>query len=292
VTPQVQVLDEITLVAPFGVRFWDVSMASPAESGLTVVAWPDVFPELRTTASWNGAGVYSFSGLPGLRQAENGAGDDAYWSADPPTVAYTIEISDPLNRYLSFSLPVLLPFRGLYGIASSPRLPLPVPDDTWVPIFSTSARPVAGISGMIRADLQNFSGTGAAFALVTAESSGMLPAIGIADSRGVISLPIPYPEFLSASAGSPTGMAPLKLSDQNWPLEIRVFFSPADRGVFPDLGALLQQPEALIWRDTADSAFGTTFTLEFGNELILRSLDLTSGRDLPYLLVTVPASPL
>jgi hypothetical protein len=293
VTPQVQLLDEITLVAPFGVRFWDVAMASPAEQGLTVIAYPDVFPELRTTASWNGAGVYSFSGLPGLRLAENGAGDDAYWAANPPSVEYTIEVSDAANRYLPFELPVLLPFRGLYGLSSSPLLPLPVPDDTWVPVFSTPARPVAGLSGTISADLQDFSGTGAAWALVTAQPFGLPPAIGIADNRGVISLPIPYPEFRSASAGSPTGMAPLKLSDQNWPVEVRVFFSPTgSQETYPDLGALLQQQEALVWRDTSDSAFGATFTLEFGNELILRSLNLATGRDLPYLLVTVPASPL
>ncbi len=290
---QVQALEAVTLVAPLGVRFWDVATAAPAEAGLTVVAYPDVFPELRSTATWNGSGVYSFSGLPGLRLAENGAGDDAYWSANQPSLPYTIEVSDSANRYLPFELPVLLPVRGLYALLSSPLISLPVPDPTWVPIFSSAARPVAGVSGTIRADLQDFSGTPAAWALVAAQVPGLAPTIGIADSRGVITLPLPYPEFRSASAGSPLGMAPLKLSDQNWPVEVRVFFTPAvNQSKFPDLEALLQQPEALVWRDTADATFATTFTLEFGNELVLRSLNLATGRELPYLLVTTPGSPI
>jgi hypothetical protein len=293
VSSQVQVLEEVSLVTPLGVRFWDVATASPAEAGLTVVAYPDVFPELRATAVWNGAGVYSFSGLPGLRRAENGAGDAAYWSAVPSNVPYTIEVSDPANRYLPFELTADLPVRGLYALLSSPMPSVPVPDPTWVPLFSAPARPAAGVSGMVRADLQGFSGAGAAWAMVTAQPAGLAPAVGIADDRGVISLPLAYPEFRSSPAGSPLGMTPLKLTDQNWPVEIRVFFTPGVHGnLFPNLASLLQQPEALIWRDTADSAFAATFTLQFGNELVLRSLNSATGRDLPYLLVTAPGSPL
>jgi len=77
VTPQVQTLEEITLVAPFGVRFWDVAAGAPAETGLSVAAYPDALQELVTPAIANASGIYSFSGLPGLRRAENGAGDDA-----------------------------------------------------------------------------------------------------------------------------------------------------------------------------------------------------------------------
>jgi hypothetical protein len=292
-TPTVQVLEEITLVAPFGVRFWDVGTAAPAEPGLAVVAYPDAFPELRSAAVWNGAGIYSFSDLPGLRKAENGAGDDAYWTANPPVVPYTVEVSDPQGRYLPFQLSVLMPVRGLFGLFASPPLPVQTPDATWVPVFSTPARPVAGVTAVIRADLQDPSGAGAAWAVVTAQVAGAALAIGIADDRGVISLALPYPELRTIPVSSPLGQAALKLGDQSWPVEIRIFWTPAVVATeSPDLEALLQQGEAFAWRDTARITPATTFTLQFGNDLILRSLDSTSGRELPYLLVTAAGSPI
>jgi hypothetical protein len=259
---------------------------------LTVAAYPDAYPELVSPAVWNASGIYSFSGLPGLRRAENGAGDDAYWNANPPSIPYTVAVSDPLNRYLPFQLALLLPARGLYGLLASPLLALPVPDATWLPIFSTPARPAAGVTAMIRASLQDVSGAGAAWAVMTARAPGGPPAIGVADSRGVISLPLPYPELRSAFFGSPLISAPLKLSDQNWPVDINVFWTPFSAAVTtPDLEQLLQQGEASVWRDTARSTPATTFTLEFGNDLILRSVD-SAGRELPYLLVTAAGSPL
>ena len=48
---QVLVLDQVTLTAPFGVRFWDVAANAQAEPGISVIAFPKAFPELRTTAA-------------------------------------------------------------------------------------------------------------------------------------------------------------------------------------------------------------------------------------------------
>ena len=292
-TPQVQLLERVTLVAPLGMRFWDVAAGGPAEAGLTVVAYPNAYPDLISPAVWNASGIYSFSGLPGLRRAENGVGDDAYWRANPPSIPFTLVVSDPLNRYLPFQLSLLLPARGLYGLLASPLLAVPVPDATWLPIFSTPARPAGGVIAMIRASLQDPSGAGASWAVVTAQAPAAAPAIGVADSRGVISLPVPYPELRSALFGSPLVSAPLKLSDQRWPVAINVFWTPFSGNVTtPDLQSLLQQGEAFVWRDTARSTPATTFMLEFGNDLILRSVDSVTGRELPYLLVTPAGSPL
>ena len=291
-TSQVQVLEEVTLVSPLGLRFWDVALAAQSEPGLAVVAYPDAYPELVTTANWNGSGIYSFSGLPGLRQSENGAGDDAYWSANAQATPYTVQVSDPQNRYLPFQLRVSLPVRGVFGLLASPLLPVPAPDATWVPIFPSPSRPAGGVTGMIRGCLQDPSGAGAAWAVVTATAPGGAPAIGVADDRGVISLPMPYPELQTAPAGSPLGPAPLKLSDQSWPLDIHVYWTPSAGAALPDLEELLQQGEASVWLDTAQSARATSFTLEFGADLILRSVDSVSGRQLSYLLVTAAGSPL
>ena len=62
---------------------------APAEPGLSVIGYPNRFPELRVSATEGPSGIYSFSGLPGLRDAENGGGDDAFWAANPPLVPYT-----------------------------------------------------------------------------------------------------------------------------------------------------------------------------------------------------------
>ena len=292
-TPQVQVLEEVTLVAPLGLRFWDVPAAAPAETGLVVAAYPDAYPELVIPANSNATGIYSFSGLPGLRRAENGAGDDAYWSANPPTIPYTVQVSDPQNRYLPFQLAVSLPWQGLYGLTASPPLAVPVPDATWIPVFPAPARPAPGVTGMIRALLQDPSGAGAAWAVLTAQPAGGPLAIGVADDRGVISLPMPYPELQTTLAGSPPGPALLPLTDQSWPLDIHVYYAPfVDPDDTPDLVELLQQGEASVWQDTARSARATSFTLEYGTDLILRSVDAVSGRQLSYLLVTAAGSPL
>jgi hypothetical protein len=83
------------------------------------------------------------------------------------------------------------------------------------------------------------------------------------------------------------------LGDQSWPVEIRIFWTPeASVPETPELEALLHQGEAFGWRDTARTAPATTFTLQFGNDLILRSLDSASGRELPYLIVTAAGSPI
>ena len=48
---EVVVLEQLTLTAPLGVRFWDVATVSPAGSGLLVLAYPDAFPESRVRHS-------------------------------------------------------------------------------------------------------------------------------------------------------------------------------------------------------------------------------------------------
>src|SRR6185437_10154784 len=67
-TPTVVVLEEITCVAPLGLRFWDVASARAVGAGLTVQAYPAGVPGLRMDAVVSRRGVYSFRGLPGMRQ--------------------------------------------------------------------------------------------------------------------------------------------------------------------------------------------------------------------------------
>jgi hypothetical protein len=287
-TPQVQVLEELTWVAPFGVRFWDVTATTPAGAGLTVMAYPNGFPDLRSAAGVNRTGVYFFRDLPGMRRVENGSGDQNFWNANPPRIPFTVEVSDPLNRYLPYQFSVLLPAHGLYGLAGSPLSSTLTPDATWLPIFSAPARELSGPSAVIRTVLQNdVTHTAAAWALVTAQLAGSSVMTGLADDRGVVSLTLPYPEPRNSPFASPLGPGSLKLSDQTWPLTISVFYRPRPGSqVLPDLEGILLQGAGKVWRDTAHSAPANSFTLQFGRELVLRSLDSATGRELPVLLIT------
>ena len=292
--PQVQVLEEIARVTPFGVRFWDITAITPAEAGLTVVAYPDGFPSLRFTASANRTGVYFFHDLPGMRSVEYGSGDDAFWAANPPRIPFTLEVSDPLGRYLPYQFPVLMPTHGLFGILDSPLAPALTPDASWLPAFSAPARELPGPSAVVHAALLDITtGAPAAWALVTAQVPGSPLTIGLADDRGVVSLTLPYPEPRNSPFSSPLGPGSLKLSDQTWPLTISIFYSARLSTLdLPSLDEILHQGEATAWRDATRSAPAHIFTLQFARDLILRSSDSVTGRELPVLLITPASSPL
>lgn len=292
-----KVLEELTWVAPFGVRFWDVTAMTPAGAGLTVVAYPNAIPELRSVAGVNHTGVYFFHGLPGLRKFESGNGEENFWAANPPSIPFTVEVSDPQDRYLPYQFSVLLPAHGLYGLAGSPLLPSFTPDSTWLPLFSSPSRALPGPSGIVRAQLQDdAAGQPAAWALMTAQAAGAITVPALADDRGVVTLTMPYPEPTTSPFASPLGPGSLKLSDQTWPVTLSVFYSPQisspvtnpgkDDFVLPDLETILRQRRANVWRDTAHSAPATGLTLQFGKDLVLRSSDSGTGRDLPVLLIT------
>lgn len=296
---QVTVLETITLVAPFGVRFWDVAMQKPAEPGLTVTAFPDAYPELLSTAVVGRSGVYSFSHLPGLGLAGHGSGDAAFWSANPPSIPYTVNVIDEQQRYLPFRFSTLFPVQGLFGLFSSPVTAALTPDATWLPVFSSPSREVPGPTAVIRAQLLDDTPQSppaaapapAAWALLTAQLAGAQPVTGLADERGVISLAAPYPEprstALPSPVASPLGVGGAKLADQTWPVTISVFYRRGKAAEdLPDLPTLLQQPAATAWRDSSHSAPAVDFTVQYGKDLVLRSLDSVSGRQLPVLLIT------
>lgn len=291
--PEVKVLEELTWVAPFGVRFWDVAAMAPAGSGLTVIAYPNAIPELRSVSEVNHTGVYFFHGLPGMRRFENGNGEEDFWTANPPSIPFTVAVSDPQQRYLPYQFSVLLPFHGLYGLTGSPLLSSFTPDATWLPLFSSPSRALPGPTGVIHAQLRDDAAKlPAAWALVTAQIAGSLTAPALADDQGLVTVTLPYPEPRTSPFASPLGPGSLKLSDQTWPLTVSIFYTPpitspgTSDAVLPDLETVLSQRPATAWQDTAHTAPAAGFTLQFGKELVLRSRDSATGRDLPVLLIT------
>ncbi len=280
----VQVMETLTLVCPLGLRFWDEVDRAPVSDGLSIVIWPTSQPDLRIPAVLNRTDVFTFHDLPGMRGIENGAGDDAFWAANPPRFDFVVQVQDAANRFLPFQLQVRLPVRGL---------------SDGLPLFSSPARVLASPMGVIRAQLFDpIHRLPAAWALVEARVDGIVVGRGLADAHGGLLLPLPYPEARNSGPafGSPLGPGGVKLTDQAWLVHLAFFYAPQQPPpAVPDLNQVLNQPPATAWVDEMLSAPLTTATLRFGQELVLRSRALLASPPaspwLSTLLITPAGSP-
>jgi hypothetical protein len=115
-----------TLLAPLGLRFRDAATGEFVRGGLSVAVYPTDNPSKRASAFVNNSGVYVVRHADGLREAEFGAGDRAFWDAPPPKRSFTVEVSDTEGRFLPYSFQTALPVKGIHtwawplGDASSP----------------------------------------------------------------------------------------------------------------------------------------------------------------------------
>jgi hypothetical protein len=280
----VQVGERVTRVAPFGVRFWDVASRRPVIEGLRVVHRD---PAGRVTpATANRAGVWTLSGLPGLHRVEYGSGDEEYWRLTPPRPTGVVEIADPAGRFVPVSFDAALPARGL--LTDPCRLPSPPAGRPGVPLFPAPARQLPTGLAAIRAELEDRdSGGPAAFALLEAEVQAdgipFVRARGLADRRGQVVVPLPYPEP-PPEAGSPPGGPPL--SAQTWTAHLRLFYRHPGAGQrADDLCRILDQAEGRLLSPTSPPAAVNKTTIAFGRESVVRA-----GDD-PKLLAAAEAPP-
>jgi hypothetical protein len=292
----VDVLERLTLVTPLGVRFLDGATGAYVTGALSAEVYPTGEPDRRTRAVVTRTSVFVFRDLPSLSQIERGEGDAAFWAAETPRYPFVLDVRDGDNRFLPFTLDVLLPARRLLGITFNSPILSPLASQTSsssgsLPVFSSPARAVPDAMGALRAEIVD-SGTGgpAAWALVEAKGPGQPIATGLADGAGRVMLPLPYPKPV-VTLGSP-GSPSLPLTAQTWPIDFTVRYS---RGVsipaVPDLAAVLAQPAATVWRDVARTTPLTQGTLRFGRELVLASVT-GSGTPSSTLLITPAGSPL
>src|SRR5262249_3832476 len=138
-------------------------------------------------------------------------------------------VQDTQNRFLPFTLNVLLPVRRLltFGFGSPLTSPLSSPltsADQWLPIYSSPARLRPDGMGAIRAEIVDL-GTGqpAAWALLEAKGPGQTLATGMADAGGRVLLPISYPKPV-VTLGSP-GSPSLPVASQTWTIDLTVRYS-------------------------------------------------------------------
>jgi hypothetical protein len=292
---RVAVLEHLTRVTPLGVRFRDAATSGYVSWGLTAEVYPSGQPERRTSGVVNRSDVFAFQNLPGLREIEFGAGDDAFWTAHPPQFPFVLEVSDTQGRFLPFALNVLLPVRRLLGYQVNSPLSSPLSGQSSssraaLPIFSAPSRAALDGLGTLRAEIVDVAtGAPAAWAVVEAKGPGQALVTGVADEGGRVMLPLPYPKPV-VTLGSP-GSPALPITGQSWSIDITVRYrrrTPVP--AVPDLGDLLTQPGATAWRDTAATVPLTQATLEFGRDVVLASL---TGANLPaaHLFITPAGSP-
>lgn len=272
-----RVLDTVTAVAPLGLRFADAATGAAVGDGLAVTVYAAGRPWRTVAAVPNRSGVYVARGLPGLRDAESGAGDDVYWAAVSRR-PFVVEVSDTQGRYLPTRFNADLPARGLFAPpcvrpASPPGVDVPVL------LYSAPSRtPPPGMAA-VRAELFDpvtAGGVPAAWAVLTVVPPGGPGAIGVADDQGRVVVFFPYPEPAPFVPGSPASSV-ASLTFQSWPLALRVAYAPPTSPPGPDLCPMLSQPPATLWADAARTQPLTAGTLAYGQPLVLRSQGPAAG---------------
>ncbi|HEX8690268.1 MAG TPA: hypothetical protein VF729_08490 [Solirubrobacterales bacterium] len=260
----VAVSERVTRVTPFGARFWDVAAGQAVVEGLRVLHRD---PAGRTMAAIpNRAGVWQLRGVPGLREVEYGAGDEAYWDGNPPRPTGTIEVVDPAGRFVPVSFVASLPARGVLTDPCSPA----AASTPGVPLFPAPARPLPPGLAAIRAELEDRdSGEPAAFALLEAEveAPGAPPvrARGIADRRGQVVVALPYPEPAADDGARP-------LSALTWTARLRLLYRPPGAGErADDLCRILRQAEGRLLSSAPPSVPVNQTTVAFGRESVVRA---------------------
>jgi len=284
-------LERVRLVAPLGVRFWDRVTGAVVSEGLEVEVFPEGHPEQRVTVAANNSGVFNARGLPGLAGFETGG------VANPTPRAFVIEVTDRAGRFLPFALPVDVP-AGLLQWE---------PGVTMVPLFSAPSRPVPAGMAVVRAQLVRADVPGpdpldpekrwpAPWAVLEVTPPGGPAVRGLADEGGSVVVVCPYPEPPPPPVDRPSPPPdPIRPGDRTWAVGVKAFFAPpasplaatTDR---PDLRALMTQPAARAWADTALATELTAATLLFGQEMVLRTTvpGTSPPESKPELFITTP----
>jgi hypothetical protein len=260
------ILETVTRTALLGVRFWDRVTGRVVSDGLEVV---ETAHGIRLLP--NRGGVFALHELPGLRASEFGAGDDAFWASPPVAATIGFTVVDTSAHFLPFAFTAEVPVRGLF-VDDCGLPPGSPPDVGSVPLFSAPARTAPAGIAAVRADLWDLDADApAAWAVLEVTANGDVYR-GVADMRGSVVVLLPYPEPPWHGSSPPPGSK--SLSQQQWPLDVTVRYSPPTSPPFsdvPDLCAVLTQaPGTLLDSDSPQTALGSQ-SLTFGSELVLRS---------------------
>jgi hypothetical protein len=274
-TAEPRVLERLSRVSPFGVRFHDPLSGAVVTDGLRVHVYSPERPDRRIEALPNRSGTFVAARLAGAPNpaVEFGDGDNATWAAGRP---YVVEVVDRNGQFLPFTFDTLLPALGFV----MPSCAVSSPPSMVTPLFPAPARRVASGTGVIRADLRFPVATAArtewrpaSWAVLEARVAGSPPARGIADAEGrvVVMLPYPEPARRPARPASPPFPGGSPLASQEWTVTLDAFFEPPSPvPAIPNLCRTLDQAPAVLWADERQERPLADQILRYGSELVVR----------------------
>lgn len=282
---QVQVLETLTVVTPFGLRFWDVVMNRPVTEGLTVVMWPVERPEEVKRSSLTRSGFYTFRWLSGMRPVEHDYVDPEFFDASlPGRRRFAVHVRDRRQRFLpvAFEVALPLPYRGVYMSDLVGSLPEQSPPG--VHLFSTPVRPLGASLTAVRGTLLDVdSGTPAAWARVHVSAAHGQEYHGVADEAGRFAVVFPFPSLEQGFGGSPAAFGSgTPIGDRQWDLTLSVSYEPSrlqsvNGTPLPEYHSVLEQGPGTVW--TLSPASGgvpqseRAVTLSFHHPAVLHSVD-------------------
>jgi hypothetical protein len=295
VIPTFRATETVQVVAPLGLRFWDQVTNQPVVDGLSVVAYPTEQPNRRVEAVRTLSGMYAFADLPSLPSAVRfGAGDARYWDQLAVLHSHTLEVYDAAGRFLPWSFTADVPVRGVFSADCGPTgSPLSFPSGA-IALYSAPGRPVPVGMAAVRAELWDIAQAApAAWAVLSVSASGGVTGRGVADRMGRVLVILPYPEPGGFPHGSPLHGSGPPLTHQQWSVELEAHYTPTDPVPYsPELCRTLEdQQVAWLWsRVTPGQALDHDW-LHFGEQLVLRTTDLATGRASSRLFITLSGSP-
>ncbi|MDX6406394.1 MAG: hypothetical protein QOH70_3849 [Blastocatellia bacterium] len=309
-----QLLERQMLIAPLGVRFWDVATGAYVSSGLTVRVYRDDDHLHSNQASPNASGTYVLHHASGMRLFELGVGNPQFTDSLPASQPFMVEVTDVERRFIPLKFEAGLPCKGLFDWQKTitEGLPLDPPvNNPSVPLYSSTMRTAPPGMALLRAELYESPAEEindvrktkpAAWAMIEARSGGRLLARGIADEKGRIVLIFAYPaphDSSSSFSTSPAGpfTAGLPFRQQEWAIQLEAFYEPSalspppaslsplqpfgsssgDEPSIPILSDILKQSPVNLFLDEAQTEPLTEVTLSYGPKVFVPSLSSPVG---------------
>jgi hypothetical protein len=289
------IVEELTVFAPLGIRFWDPVLNEQIRDGLRVRAWRETGNRRVVEAYRTMTNIYALRDLPGLRAAEYPTATAAPPASPPTTVSYVVQVDDRRERFVeaAFGVDLPLPYRGLYLSGSSAS---PSRSPAGFHLYSTARRKLPATIAVVRGELAERAiesdspvGRPARYAVVRVEleAPDSQPHIGLADAEGRFAVYFPYPVPAEDYVVSPPVSPHQPLADQMWNITVEVGYAPGEleclaRTEVPNYLSVLTQTAAAIWHQVPASASPPVHPvaqwegrLQFGRPVVLQTEGLS-----------------
>ena len=303
-----RLLERQTLVAPLGVKFWDVSTGAHVSNGLRVITYPEGHQLQYTQASPNRSGAYVLHHAWGLREFELGLRKAPFLESPPASQRYTIVVNDEKRRFLPVRFAANLPTAGFFKWSLT-RPPTPFdPLDGSVPLYPSTLRTAPAGIAVLRAELYESrpevkNGVRilrpARWAMMETRFNGRLLGRGIADEQGRIAVIFGYPpppDSISFPGSPPVSgdTARVPFLKQEWTIQLQAYYKPnvlssppgpldsprRSELNIPELSQIFAQSPASLFLADAETGPLTEVNLRYGPSVLVPPGSTTVGSPL------------